>query len=172
MRVRPVAELIQCLERGRHLRRMAGPVGHGHCPEDHVPALAGVAELARQPARRHDGIGVGGRQPDRGRITGCRQPQQFGHASRPGRTDAAGLAVQHPGPARLGDRGRSVGAGVGHHQQVERHRKRAAGFRQGRQAGSEQFFLVVRGNDDADGLDHTSPVAWATDTGGVPSVRR
>jgi hypothetical protein len=171
MRVRSVAELIPGLERGRHLRRMAGPVGDGHGPEDHVPALAGVAELARQPARRHDGIGVGGRQPDRGRITGCRQPQQFGHAGRPGRTDAAGLDVQHPGAAGPGDRSRPVGAGVGHHQQVERHAKRAAGFRQGPQAGGEQFFLVVRGYDDAGGLDHTSPVACATDTG-VPSVRR
>ena len=45
----------------------------------------------------------------------------------------------------------------------------AARRRAARQAGSS-ISSSWAGTDDADGLDHTRPVAWATETG-APSVR-
>ncbi len=68
VRVRPVADVIQGIERGRNVRRMPVPVSDGDGPEHDIPALGRVLELALQPVTRHHGVGVGGRQPDRGRI--------------------------------------------------------------------------------------------------------
>ncbi len=51
MRVRPGTEGVAFGERGRHVRRMAVPVGDG--AEGDVPARVRVVELAPQPVRRH-----------------------------------------------------------------------------------------------------------------------
>ncbi len=176
MRMRPGAELVQRIERGRHMRRMLGPVSDFDGPEDDIPAPARVTELAPQPAGWHDGVGVGGGQPDRGRVAARRQPEQFGHAGRPGRADVAGADADHPGSAGLRGNGRLIRAGIGDHEDLYGKTDGVGGPPQRRQAGGQQRFLVVRRHDDAHRLDgdrrpHTSPVARATDTG-VPSVRR
>lgn len=69
VRVRPAAGPVPGLERGRHVGRVAVPVGDADGAQDDVPALAGVAELATQPVRRHDSVGVGGGQPDPCRVS-------------------------------------------------------------------------------------------------------
>ena len=92
---------------------------------DDVPALAGVPELAPQPVRRHDGVGVGRRQPHRRRTSIRGQPQRFGHPRGPRRAHAASLDGGHPGAAGPGGRDGLVRAGVGHHQQVHRQAERA-----------------------------------------------
>jgi len=175
VRMRPGPELVQRIERGRHVRRVLGPVGDFDGPEDDIPAPACVAELAPQPAGWHDGVGVGGGQPDRGRVAARRQPEQFGQAGRPGRADVAGADADHPGSAGLRGDGRLIRAGIGDHQDIDGNGDGVDGPPQRRQAGWQQRFLVVRRHDDTrrldgDGLPHTSPVARATDTG-APSVR-
>ena len=176
MRMRPRARLVQRIERGRHMRRMLGPVGDFDGPEDDIPGPAGVAELTPQPAGRHDGVRVGGGQPDRGWVAARRQPEQFGHARRPGRADIAGADADHPGSAGQRGDGRLICAGIGDHEELYSDAGRVDSAPQRRQAGRQQRFLVVRRHDDTRRFDggrppHTSPVAWATDTG-VPSVRR
>ena len=91
--------LGQGIKRGRHVRRMLVPFGDFDGAEDDIPAPPGVAELAPQPTRRHDGVGVGGGQPDRVRGAASRQPEQFGHARRPGRADVPGPNADHAGSA-------------------------------------------------------------------------
>jgi hypothetical protein len=175
VRVRPGAELVQGVERGRHVRRMPVPVGDFDGPQNDIPAPVGVPELALQPVGRHGGVGVGGRQPDPGRVGARRQPQQFGHAGDARGADVAGTDADHAGFAGPRGGSRLIGAGVGHHQHVYRRADGAGGPPQRRHAGGQQRFLVVGGHDHASRLDgcrpgHTRPVAWATDTG-APSVR-
>jgi hypothetical protein len=175
MRMRAGAGLVQRIELGRHMRRMLVPVGHLDSPEDDIPAAAGVAELAPQPAGRHDGVGVGGGQPDRGRVAARRQSEQFGHACRPGRADVAGADAGHPDSAGLRGDGRLIRTGIGDHEDLHGDAHGVDGPPQCHQAGGQQPFLIVRRHDDTCRLDggrspHTSPVAWATETG-VPSVR-
>jgi len=170
VRVRPVAEVIPGLERGRHVRRVSVPVGDADGAQDDIPALTGVSELAPQPVRRHDAVRVGGRQPDRGRASIRGQPQQFGHPGRPRRAHVASADPGHPGAAGPGGRDGLVRAGIGHHQQVHRHAHSASGAPQRPQAGGQQPLLVVGRHHHADGLDHARPVACATETGTL-SVR-
>jgi hypothetical protein len=155
---------------------MAVPVGDGDGAEDDVPARIRVVELAPQPVRRHQGVGIGRGQPDRGRIgAGC-QPQQFPHSRGPSGAHPASADTDHPGPGRAGHRGRLVGARVGDDHNVDRQAKRTGSIPQRGQAGRQQRLLVMRRHDHADRLDraepvaHTRPIAWATDAG-VPSVR-
>ena len=164
MRVRPGPEFVQGIKRGRHVRRMLVPVGDFDGAEDDIPAPAGVAELAPQPAGRHDGVGVGGGQPDRVRGAASRQPEQFGHARRPGRADVPGPDADHAGSAGPRGGGRLIGAGVGDHEDLCGDADGVDGPPQRRQAGRQQRFLIVRRHHDTHRLDggrppHTSPVA-------------
>jgi hypothetical protein len=64
----------------------------------------------------------------------------------------------------------AVRAGVGRHQHVHRHADQTGGSAQRPQASRQQRFLVMRGDHGPGRLDHTRPVARATETGS-PSVR-
>jgi len=156
VRMRPVAELVLRGEDSRGMRRVLGPVRDGDRAEHHVPALAGVAELAAQPAGRHDGVGVGGGQPDRRRVGGSRPPQQLGHAGGAGRAHVAGPDGDDRGAVGGRHRGRRVGTGVGHDQQVDRHVGRTGRCFQRGQAGGQIFFLVVGRHHDTC-RDHPRP---------------
>jgi hypothetical protein len=176
VRMRSLAEVVQGRERRRGVLGVPGPVGDGDGSQHHVPALGSVAELASQPAGRHDRVGVGGGQPDARRIVPGGPPQQLGDAGRAGRADVAGPDLDHRGAAGRGHRRRLVGAGVGDHQDVHRDLGRRRGLLQCGQASGQQFLLVVRRHDHAGRREpprcgHTRPVAWATETG-APSVRR
>ena len=113
-------------------------------PEHDIPALARRTRAGTQPAGRHHGVGVGGGQPDRGRIQPAVQPEQFGHPGRPRRADAAAPDADDPGAAAAGHRRGLIRAGVGHHQHMHGDGDLAGGPPQRRQAGRQQRFLVVR----------------------------
>ena len=170
VRVRSGAERVALLEHVRYVRRIPVPVGDGYGPEDHVPARVGVLELPPQPAGWHDGVGVGGSQPGRGRVVPRRDPQQRGHAGRPGGADVASADADHLGAAGPRGGARPICAGIGDDDHVHGDADRAGGLPQCHQAGGQQRFLVMGRHHDADRLDHAKPVDWATDAG-LPSVR-
>ena len=155
VRVARAAGPVELPEQRRHPGRELPPVGDGDRAHDRVPAALGVAELAGQPARRHQRVRVRRGQPDRGRIERPGPAEHFRHPGGPRGAHVPRPDAQHrrsPGP---GQRGGPVGAGVRHHDDMDRDAGQRRGGQPDRvQAGGQQVLLVVRRDDHADGGDH------------------
>lgn len=91
-------------------------------------------------------------------------------AGGPRGTDTAGADGDHPGTPGPGRPGGAVSARVSGHQHVHWDADRPSGLPRRAQVRGQQCLLVVGRHHDPGGLDHTRPVAWATDTGAA-SVR-
>ncbi len=155
VRVGGAPRRVEPLEARRHLGRVLPPVSHRDRAHDRVPAALGVAELAGQPAGRHQRVRIRRGQPDRRRVE---RPGPAEHLRDPGGAGGAHvprLDAQHrrsPGP---GQPGGPVSARVRHHHHVDRDSGQRRGSQpDGVQAGRQQVLLVVRRDDHADGGDH------------------
>jgi hypothetical protein len=90
--------------------------------------------------------------------------QYLAHARRPGGAHAAGTDRDDGRPRPPGCLRGPIPARVSHDDQVHRCvAQRGLRPAQAGQAGWQQVLLVVRRHDDADGLDHAIPPAWAAD---------
>jgi hypothetical protein len=170
MRVGAASRAVAPAERGARSRRVPGPVGNPDRARHRVPALVGEADLLLQPATRDEGVGVRRGQPDVRRIQARGPAQHLPRSRRARRADAVRADRDDGGAAAPRDVSGPVAARVGHHDQLHGHAahcpRRPA---QAAQARRQQFLLVVRRDDHADGPDHTIPPTWATDLRSPPA---
>ena len=155
VRVAGAARPVELPEQRRHPGRVLPPVGDRDRADDRVPAALGEAELAGQPARRHQRVRVRRGQPDRGRIERPGPAEHLGHPGGACGAHVPRLDAQHrrsPGP---GQHGGPVRARIGHDHHVDRDPGQRRGGQPDRfEAGGQQVLLVVRRDDHADGGDH------------------
>jgi hypothetical protein len=148
-----LAVFVALAEQRSRQRRVAGPVGHLDGADDRIPALDGVTCLLAEPAVGDERIGVGRRQPDAGRVQVTGQPQYLACSRTAGGARAAGGDRDDRGAASPRCFGGLVNACVGNDDEVQRcARQRLGRAAHAGQAGREEVFLVVCGDDDADGV--------------------
>ncbi len=92
-------------------------------------------------------------------------PEHLPDPGPPGGADAAGTDLDDVCAVRAGHRRGPVGARVRHHHHVHGDADLPGRPADSGEAGRQQVLLVVRGDHDPRRLDHTSPSAWATETG-------
>lgn len=127
---------------------------HFNEPGDAIYSSAGPTQVCPEPARMHQGVGVGGGQPDRIR----RRVQHLqGGVERGGPCGAGGTMVRaHHGPHHvrwvsgikhpLCQSGGGVGAGVGDHDERSRHARVTGGVEHRAKAHLDAVRFVMSGD--------------------------